>query len=91
VTNSPFAHHFRQCVIPRLQRLATAEAFCVVRGAEDWSGAFDSLMAYAKRYGALHLAPDTFADLDDWLSATLLQEIDQQEALLATGAGTHGT
>ncbi len=77
-----FPLHFRQYVIPRLRRLATAEAFCVVRGAEDWSGAFNSLMAYARRYGAMYLPEHIFYELDDWLSATLLAEIDRHEALL---------
>lgn len=87
---SIFAIHFRQYVIPRLRRLATAEAFCVVRGAEDWSGAFDSLMAYARRYGAMYLPDYVFADLDDWMSATLLEEIDRQEASLSSDVvGVH--
>lgn len=81
---SLFAIHFRQHVIPRVRRLAIAEAFCVVRGAEDWTGAFDSLMAYARRYGAMHLPEHIFYELDDWLSATLLEEIDRQEALLSS-------
>lgn len=79
-----FAIHFRQHIIPRLRRLATAEAFCVARGAEDWSGAFDVIMAYAQAYGAVYLPDDVFYDLDDWISATLLEEIARQEAALGS-------
>lgn len=78
-----FPIHFRQHVIPRLRHLATAEAFCVVRGEEDWTGAFDSLMAYAKRYGAMYLPVSVFYELDDWLSTTLLEEIARQETALS--------
>lgn len=74
-----FPIHFRQHVIPRLRRLAVAEAFCVVRGAEDWNGAYDSLMRYARRYGALYLPERVGYELDDWLSTTLLEEIARQE------------
>jgi hypothetical protein len=75
-----FARNYQQHIIPRLQRLAVAEAFCVVNGVEDWTGAFDSLMAYARTYGALYLPDNEFHDLDDWLSTTLLAEIVRQEA-----------
>lgn len=75
-----FPAHFREHVLPRLRRLVTAEAFCVVRGAQSWSEAFDGTMRYAQRYGALYLPPGVFADLDDWISATLLEEIVRQEA-----------
>lgn len=81
--SSMFPIHFHQHVIPRLRRLATAEAFCVVRGAEDWTGAFDSLMAYARRYGAMYLSERMFYELDDWLSTTLLEEIARQETELS--------
>jgi hypothetical protein len=80
-----FPMHFRAHVIPRLQRLATAEAFCVVHGAQSWSEAFDATMAYARRYGAVYLPGDVLADLDDWLCTTLLEEITRQEAALSSG------
>lgn len=54
----------------------------VVRDAEDWTGAFDSLMAYARRYGAMYLPIEAIYGLDDWLSTTLLEEIDRQEVEL---------
>ncbi len=82
-----FAIHFRQHVIPRLRRLATAEAFCVVRGAQSWSDAFDGTMSYARRYGAMYLPADVLDDLDDWLCTTLLEEITRQEAAFAGTAG----
>jgi hypothetical protein len=79
-----FPIHFRAHVLPRLHRLTTAEAFCVAHGAQSWAEAFDGVWNYARRYGAVYLPSDVLADLDDWLCATLLEEITRQEAELSS-------
>ena len=54
----------------------------MVRGAEDWEGAYNALMAYARRHRAMYLPAKALYGLDDWLISTLLGEIDRQEAEL---------
>lgn len=70
-----FPAHFRKHVMPRLQNLVTAEAVCVSREVETFSGACDAVMAYARRYGALHLPDDKLLDLEDWIATELLSQI----------------
>lgn len=74
-----FAQDFREHVIPRLQNLATAEAVCVARGVETFSGACSAIWRYANRYGATSLSSPMIDVLDDWILSTLLVEIDKAE------------
>jgi hypothetical protein len=57
-----------------------------VRGVEDWPGACDALWDYAKRCGAMYLPEEAIDGLWDWMSATLIEEIDSQKAELSTMA-----
>lgn len=78
-----FANHFREEVIPRLQRRANAEAWAVVLGHESWSGAWDTVMDHARQRGALYLPADKLDALEDWISTTLSTEIEKVERDLA--------
>lgn len=75
-----FADHFRDQVVPGLRNLARAEAACVAHGVETFSGAYDAVMDCARRYGALYLPEDKFADLEDWIGTIILEAIDGAEA-----------
>ena len=74
-----FPIHFRAHVTPKLRNLAAAEALCVARGVETFSGAYDAILAYARAHGALYLPDNRLEELDDWISAALLVEIDRAE------------
>lgn len=74
-----FPIHFRDHVTPKLRNLAAAEAVCVARGVETFSGAYDAILAYARAHGALYLPENRLEELEDWISTTLLAEIDRAE------------
>ena len=74
-----FSNHFAEHIIPRLQNLIRAEAVCVARHVEDYGGAFAAVMAYANRYGASHLPDEIHADLEDWVSSELAEQIMRAE------------
>jgi len=74
-----FANHFAEHVVPRLKNLITAEAVCVARQVEDYAGARSAVMAYARRYGSMHLPDDIFYDLDEWVSLELSKQIAKAE------------
>lgn len=76
-----FAHHFRDHVMPRLRNLAKAEAVCVTRNVETFSGACDAVMNYARKRGALYLPDDVLDDLEDWIATEVLTQIDAAEAI----------
>lgn len=74
---SEFAAAFRQHVIPRLQADVRRLAW------EGWDGSFSDaiweLHAIARTHGSLHLSEEHWDALDDWLSKTLLDEIEISE------------
>lgn len=89
----PFPIHFRDHVMPRLHNLVTAEAVCVVQNVESFTGAYYAVLSYARRHGAMMLAGTKVKDadgtwhdglerLEDWISTTLLVEIDRAERVV---------
>lgn len=74
-----FADHYRDLVIPQLQRLIIAEAACCAHGVETFMGAWCAVMNQARILGAHCLPDDVFDDLEDWVSTTLLHEIQAAE------------
>jgi len=76
-----FADGYRQLVIPRLERIIKLEANHAAHGIQDFMGAWCSVMHYASKWGSGTLPSDVFTDLEDWVSATLLQEIQAAERL----------
>ena len=81
---SNFATDFRERVIPRMHRQARVEAYRVLRGVRTWSQAWDAMMGLARSRGALHLPARAVDDLEDWISTTLLAEIDAAEREVPT-------
>ena len=64
-----FAADFQTLVIPRLARLAIAEARCVAAGVASYGEACDAVMAYAAKCGATYLQADDHHALEDWVAA----------------------
>lgn len=75
-----FALHFRQHVMPRLNNLAKANALCVARNVETYSGACSSVMRYAKKYGAFQLPPELIDELYEWIQIRVGEEIEAVES-----------
>ena len=76
-----FADGYRQLVIPRLERIIKLEANHVAHDIQNFMGAWCSVMHYANKWGSGALPSDVFTDLEDWVSATLLLEIQAAERL----------
>jgi hypothetical protein len=74
-----FPRHYAKHLVLRLERLAAAEAYCVLRGVETFDGGYCSLMAYSLKCGAAYLPDDELDDLEEWLCSVLMEEIDRQE------------
>jgi hypothetical protein len=73
--------HYAKHLVPRLERLAAAEAYCVVAGVETFDGGYCALMAYSLKYGAAYLPDDELDDLEEWLCSMLVEEIERQELI----------
>ena len=93
-----FAAHFREHVAPDLLRMAKEEAAYVAVGDQSFLDAYGAVETRARNRGALFLPPPIFAELEDWISITLLEHIqtlEEQFALLETncrlkvGLGPH--
>ena len=76
-----FSEGYRQLVIPRLQRIIKLEANHCAHDMQTFMGAWCSVMHYAHKWGSHALSDNVFTDLEDWVSATLLQEIQAAERL----------
>jgi hypothetical protein len=74
-----FAANFREHVTPRLINLAKAEAYCIAHNVETFHNAHRIVMAYARKYGALHLSRAAYDDLDELICCTLADGIEAEE------------
>ena len=77
-----FPANFREHVTPRLRNLARAEAYCIARDVEDFSGAAAAIWHYANKFGANCLPHKLIDTLDDWICTTLLAEVNRAIAEL---------
>ena len=71
-----FATTFRAIVCPDLARMCRSRGLFVALGMDDWSEAYDELMAVARARGACHLPDAMLFEFEDWLSAELLRAVD---------------
>ena len=69
-----FALHYRELVLPRLEKLCRGWAALVGRGEAGWEEASGSLMLEAIRLGMTYLHPDYEADLERHLMDRLASE-----------------
>lgn len=78
-----FSAHFRDHVIPRLHNLVRAEAVCIAHGVEGFDDACNVVMRHARELGAMHLPPNIFEELEDWIATTLSNEAWKAEQAIA--------
>jgi len=76
---SIFAVHFRNHVTPRLRQQVALQAFLIACGSVTYGEGRAAIVAHAWRYGAGHLPAALFAELLDWISTALLEDILQAE------------
>ena len=74
-----FAEHFWEHVQAPLLNLVTAYARCVAVGVASFAEANSIVMRYAIQRGALFLADDQLAALEDWVLTTLDEQTFQAE------------
>lgn len=72
---STFHAAFREIVVPDLRRACRLQALSIVRGRCDFIEAHTAVMGMARARGALSLADQLLADLDDWIDTTILKTI----------------
>ena len=75
-----FAAAFRELVTPDLARMCCARGLFIALGVSGWNEAFAEVVAEARRRGAGHLPAHAFAQLEEWVAATLLAAVDKAEA-----------
>lgn len=69
-----FADDFRVMVVPRLKAATEAQGFLLGLDQTDFTDAHASVHVAASKRGAALLPDNVRADLDDWISASLLRE-----------------
>lgn len=72
---STFTSAFREIVVPDLRRACRLQALAIVRERCDFMAAHVAVMRIARARGALSLADQLLADLDDWIDTTLLKTV----------------
>jgi hypothetical protein len=70
---------FRDTVLPALAPVCRAQGLFLTLEMVDFDGAWAAVMARACARGALHLSPERWDDLDDWVCARLLEAVDAFE------------
>lgn len=78
--NTQFAKDFRRHLMPRLEALLPNAALAIVTGDASYGESFNDLRWFAWRRGASFLANDILIEMEEWLHARLLTEIERLEA-----------
>lgn len=81
-----FAANYRAIVLPQLRNLCKAEAACIQADVETFPGAWAVVMDHARILGCNFLPDDVIEDLMDWVSNTLLLEIQALESVILPNA-----
>ena len=76
-----FAVHYRQYVVPKLKIACEHMAPCILDGTQTFTEAYGVVIRFAQNLGANHLPEDVLMDLEDWISDTLLLEVQAAESL----------
>ena len=71
-----FSDAFRAMVGPDLRRMCANRGLFVALGLDGFADACDEVIAEARKRGAAHLPDAVHRQLEDWISATLLEAID---------------
>lgn len=82
---SDFASTFRQIIVPQLK--VTIDQLCrssILLGEDgiQYPEMHHAIVRHAIKRGALHLSDKEFADLRDWIGATILVGFDREERAL---------
>ncbi len=81
MNDSPFALAFRQHVKPRLKQRCLFWGAMLAVDECDYGHAHAEVMAYARKYGSLHLPDEIYYQLEDWVGAELLHAMLAAEVL----------
>ena len=80
--SSNFEALFRQHVIPRLVYSANHQGGRVALDLISFSDAWSNVMDEARKYGALHMRGDFLSELDDWITARILEAVLHVDSLM---------
>jgi hypothetical protein len=77
-----FARHFRQHVIPKLQKIALTQGAFLALDLIDYGDAYDTVWRVAMKLGVSRLSDGLIYDVRDWIDDEIWQAFEKSDANL---------